>query len=49
VMIVVHSGATPRDVVQRAIDILGRDRVVGVALNRHTSNIPPWLSKLLNL
>lgn len=49
VMLVVHSGATPRDHVQRAIDILGRERVVGVALNRHVSNIPDWLAKLLKL
>ncbi len=49
VMIVVHSGATPRDIVLRAIEVLGRDKVVGVALNRHTSHIPEWLVKLLRL
>ena len=49
VMIVVHSGATPRDIVQRAIEVLGRERVVGVALNRHSSHIPEWLAKMLRL
>jgi Mrp family chromosome partitioning ATPase len=49
IMIVVHSGATPREVVQRSIDVLGRERVVGVALNRHTNHIPEWLSRLLHL
>ncbi len=49
VMIVVHSGATPRDVVQRAVETLGRDRVVGVAMNRHSSSIPDWLARLLRL
>jgi Mrp family chromosome partitioning ATPase len=49
VMLVVQSGATPRDLVQRSIDVLGRERVVGVAMNRHTSHIPVWLAKLLKL
>jgi protein-tyrosine kinase len=49
IMIVVHSGATPRDIVQRAVEVLGRDKVVGVAMNRHTSHIPEWLAKLLRL
>ena len=49
VMIVVHSGATPRDMVQRAIEVLGRERVVGVALNRHVNHVPEWLARLLHL
>jgi Mrp family chromosome partitioning ATPase len=49
IMIVVHSGATPRDLVQRSIEVLGRERVVGVALNRHTSHVPEWLARLLRL
>lgn len=49
VMLVVHAGATPRDIVQRAIDLLGQQRVVGVALNRYKSNVPDWLARMLNL
>jgi Mrp family chromosome partitioning ATPase len=49
VMLVVHAGATPRDIVQRAIELLGANRVVGVALNRYKSSVPEWLAKMLNL
>jgi Mrp family chromosome partitioning ATPase len=49
VLIVVQAGATPRDIVQRAIDVLGKDRVVGVALNRQQTSIPDWLIRLLKL
>ncbi len=34
VLVVVHAGATPQDVVSRALDMLGRDKVLGVTLNR---------------
>jgi capsular exopolysaccharide synthesis family protein len=33
-VIVVKAGSTPHDQVQRAIDIIGQDRVLGVVLNR---------------
>jgi Mrp family chromosome partitioning ATPase len=49
VMLVVHAGATPRDIVQRAIELLGHERVVGVALNRYKSSVPDWLARMLNL
>lgn len=49
VMLVVHAGATPRDIVQRAIELLGNQRVVGVALNRYKSSVPDWLARMLNL
>ncbi len=49
VMLVVHAGATPRDIVQRAIELMGHDRVVGVALNRYKSSVPDWLARMLNL
>jgi Mrp family chromosome partitioning ATPase len=49
VMLVVHAGATPRDIVQRAIELLGQERVVGVALNRYKSSVPDWLAKTFNL
>jgi Mrp family chromosome partitioning ATPase len=49
ILLVVQSGVTPRDIVQRAIDVLGKERVVGVALNRQKTNIPAWLIRLLRL
>jgi Mrp family chromosome partitioning ATPase len=49
VLLVVQAGTTPRDIVQRAIDVLGKDRVVGVALNRQKISIPGWLVRLLRL
>ncbi|MEO7716588.1 MAG: CpsD/CapB family tyrosine-protein kinase [Capsulimonas sp.] len=46
-MIVTRAGATPSDVVASAIDTLGRDKVVGVVLNRTRSYVPQWLRKRL--
>jgi protein-tyrosine kinase len=40
VMLVVCSGATPKDIVQQAVDRLGRKRVLGVVLNRMKSSMP---------
>nr|WP_309691971.1 CpsD/CapB family tyrosine-protein kinase [Armatimonas sp.] len=40
VMLVVCAGATPKDVVQQAVDRLGRRRVLGVVLNRMKSSVP---------
>lgn len=34
VLLVVRAGATPQNVVSRALDMLGRDKVLGVTLNR---------------
>jgi Mrp family chromosome partitioning ATPase len=49
ILLVVQSGVTPRDIVQRAIDVIGKDRVVGVALNRQKTSLPEWLIRLLRL
>lgn len=49
VMLVVHSGATPRQMVQQAIEMVGHDRVVGVALNRYKTSVPNWLMRRLRL
>ncbi len=49
ILLVVQAGSTPRDIVQRAIDVLGKDNVVGVALNRQKTAIPDWLVRLLKL
>ncbi|BDI28735.1 hypothetical protein CCAX7_007860 [Capsulimonas corticalis] len=46
-MMVTRAGATPSDVVASAIDTLGRDKVVGVVLNRTRSYVPDWLRKRL--
>jgi protein-tyrosine kinase len=48
-LMVVQAGTTPRDIVQRAIDVIGKDRIVGVALNRQKTSIPDWLVRLLRL
>ena len=35
-VLVIHAGSTPLSLIQRAVDSLGRDRIVGVVLNRAT-------------
>ncbi len=42
VLVVVRAGATPQGVVSRALDMLGRDKVLGVTLNRVPSPRPRW-------
>ncbi len=44
-LVVARAGATPRDVVAQALDALGRDKVIGVTLNRVKSAGPAWLRK----
>ena len=44
-LVVARAGATPRDVVAQALDALGRDKVIGVTLNRVKSSGPNWLRK----
>ena len=44
-LVVVRAGATPRDVVAQALDALGRDKVIGVTLNRVKTSAPSWLRK----
>ena len=45
VMLVVCAGATPKDIVQQAVDRLGRRRVLGVVLNRMKSAMPNKLQQ----
>lgn len=47
VVMVARAGATPADVVAAAIDSLGRERVVGLVMNRVRSHIPVWLRRWL--
>ncbi|MDR3709366.1 MAG: CpsD/CapB family tyrosine-protein kinase [Capsulimonadaceae bacterium] len=49
VMLVVHSGATPRQMVLQAIELVGREKVLGVALNRYRTSVPDWLTRRLRL
>lgn len=42
VLVVVRAGATPQAIVSRALDILGRDKVLGVTLNRVPAPRPRW-------
>ena len=44
-LVVARAGATPRDVVAQALDALGRDKVIGVTLNRVKTSGPAWLRK----
>jgi len=46
-VVVARAGVTPRDVVAQALDALGRDKVIGVTLNRIKSAGPSWLRKRL--
>lgn len=48
VVMVTRAGATPHKVVQRAVEEIGRDRVLGVVLNQvPVSNMPRFLRKRL--
>ena len=45
VLVVARSGVTPRDIISEALDGLGRDKVIGVTLNRIHRAGPSWLRK----
>lgn len=45
VVMVVRAGVTPRDIVVRAMDAIGNDRVIGVVLNGTETAIPKWLQR----
>jgi Mrp family chromosome partitioning ATPase len=44
-LVVTRAGATPREVVVQALDALGRDKVIGVTLNRIKTSGPTWLRR----
>jgi Mrp family chromosome partitioning ATPase len=44
-LMVARAGVTPRDVVNQALDAVGRDKVIGVTLNRMHTAGPAWLRK----
>jgi capsular exopolysaccharide synthesis family protein len=45
VVMVVRSGVTPREIVNRAIQTVGSDRVLGVVLNGVETAMPKWLQR----
>ena len=47
VLMVARAGATPNDVINDALNYVGRNRVLGVVLNRVRSSSPNWLRKRL--
>jgi len=44
-VMVVRAGVTPREIVARAIDAVGNDRVLGVVLNGTEMAMPKWLQR----
>jgi Mrp family chromosome partitioning ATPase len=44
-LVVARAGATPRDVVAQALDAVGREKVIGVTLNRVKASGPAWLRR----
>lgn len=45
IVIVVRAGVTPREIVARAIDAVGNDRVLGVVLNGTETAMPKWMQR----
>ena len=45
IVMVVRAGVTPREIVARAIDVVGEDRVLGVVLNGTETAMPKWLRR----
>ena len=45
VVMVVRAGVTPREIVGRAIDAVGTDKVLGVVLNGVETAMPKWLQR----
>lgn len=45
VVMVVRAGVTPREIVGRAIDTVGTDKVLGVVLNGVETSMPKWLQR----
>lgn len=45
VVMVIRAGVTPREIVARAIDAVGTDRVLGVVLNGTETAMPRWLQR----
>jgi non-specific protein-tyrosine kinase len=44
---VVKANHSPADVVADSMDLVGRDKILGVVLNEHKTRLPGWLDRLL--
>lgn len=45
IVIVIRAGVTPREIVARAVEAVGNDRVIGVVLNGTETAMPRWLQR----
>jgi Mrp family chromosome partitioning ATPase len=45
IVMVVRAGVTPREMVERAIEAVDSDRVLGVVLNGVESSMPKWMQR----
>jgi protein-tyrosine kinase len=45
IVMVVRAGVTPREIVARAVDAVGNDRVLGVVLNGTETAMPKWMQR----
>jgi protein-tyrosine kinase len=45
VVVVIRAGVTPREIVARAVEAVGNDRVIGVVLNGTETAMPRWLQR----
>lgn len=44
---VVRAESTPPEIASQAMEVIGRQRIMGIVLNGHQSRIPGWLRRLL--
>ena len=47
ILLVARYGSTPLDDLEKAVFLLGRERISGLVLNGYTSRTPRWLRRLL--
>ncbi len=47
ILLVARYGTTPLDDLEKAVVLLGRERISGIVLNGYTSRTPGWLRRLL--
>lgn len=47
ILMVVRYGRTPLDAIEKAVFLIGRERISGVVLNGYAPSTPNWLRKLL--
>jgi Mrp family chromosome partitioning ATPase len=47
ILLVARYGTTPLDALEKAVFLLGRERISGIVLNGYASRTPGWLRRLL--